>query len=65
MPIGAHSIGTDNHHKSHCASPLSVSESGEAQSVEKIQLMLGFFYRAGAICSDTTQLFVFCLYPNY
>ena len=21
--------------------------------------------RAGAICSDTTQLFVFCLYPNY
>ena len=64
MPIGAHSIGTANHHKSHCA-PLSVPGSGAAQSVEKVQLMLGFFYRAGAICSDTTQFFVFCLYPNY
>lgn len=34
MPIGAFSIGTANHHKNHCASPLSVPGSG-GQLVKK------------------------------
>ena len=34
-----------------------ISENGFCSAIHK--------KRVGAICSDTTQLFVFYLYPNY
>ena len=43
MNIGEASIGTDNHHKSHCASPLSVPGSGEPACQKTTQIPSAVF----------------------